>query len=288
LKRTDGSSEFKKIVAKPLSSNHELYENLRLHEKHFLKIRAVRVPRIIHVDLKSGYVFKEFIAGTNVETILHQIILQKRIKNWQKRLFEEIGEGLAEINLKLKLVHGDARTANWIYGERRENLSLIDWECAGKSDPAWDLSSLIYSVGRRVSYSMYDLGLERQDGITDLFDAICLAIITGYAKVDGDKEIIRQSAGYWVHHTFSVIPEIHEKIFQHCCIPLPSGFRFLRWLPASILSTTIMKKQSVAKLLMKISTRICSIILLILVKRNLELAKRRMHAAIIHDVLFNE
>lgn len=288
LKRADGSLEFKKIVAKPLGSNHELYVNLKLHEKHFLKIRSVRIPKIIHVDLESGYVFKEFITGTNVENILHQIILQKRIKNWQKRLFEEIGQGLSEINLKLKIVHGDPRTANWIYEEGKEKLSLIDWECAGKSDPAWDLSSLIYDVGRRVSYLIYDLGLERQDGITDLFDAICLAIITGYAKVDGDKEIIRQSAGYWVHHAFSVIPEIHEKIFQHCRIPLPSGFRVLRWLPAPILSTTIMKKQSVAKRLMKICTRICSIILLILVKRNLELAKRRMHAAIMHDILFNE
>ncbi len=287
-KRADGSLEFKKIVAKPIGSNHELYANLKLHEKHFLKIRSVRIPKIIHVDLESGYVFTEFLTGTNVENILHQIILQKHIKNWQKRLFEEIGQGLAEINLKLKIVHGDPITANWICEEGREKLSLIDWECAGKGDPAWDLSSLIYDVGRIISHLSYDSGLERQDGITDLFDAICLAIITGYAKVDGDKEIIRQSAGYWTHHVFSVIPKIHEKLFQHCHIPLPSGFRVLRWLPAPIFSTTIVKKQSVAKRLMKICTRIDHIILLILVKRNFELAKRRMHAALMHDILFNE
>lgn len=275
-KRADGSLESKKIVAKYLSSNHNLYANLKLHAKDLLKTRSVRIPKIIHVNLESGYVFTEFIPGTNVENTLRQIILQKRIKNWQKRLFEEMGQGLAEINLKLKIVHGDPRTANWIYEDGKEKPALIDWENAGRGDPAWDLSRLIYDVGRRISHLIYDLGLETQDGITDLFDAICLAIITGYAKVDGGKEIIRQSAGYWVHYAFSVIPKIHERIFQHCRIPLPNGFRILRWLPAPILSTRIMKKQSAAKRLMKICTRICSIILLILRKRNPELAKRRL------------
>ncbi len=291
MKKSDGSSESKKIVAKPLSSNQEVYENLRLLEKDFLKVRLVRIPKVICVDLESDYVFTEYVTGTNVENILHQVILQRHFNIRQKRLFEEIGQGLAEINLKLEMIHGDPRTANWIFGgcvRARKKLSLIDWECAGKSDPAWDLSSLIYSVGRSVSYLLCDLSLERKDDLIDLFDAICSAIIAGYAKVDGGRKVIKQSAGYWVYHVLSVIPEIHERIFQHCRTPLPNGFGFLRWLPPSILSTTIVKKKSVARLLLKVCTRVSSIILLILVKRNLELAKRRMHAAIMHDILFRE
>jgi len=264
----DGSYEFKKLVVKHLGSNIGFYPNIKLHLKHFFKIRSVRIPKFIHIDLESGYVFREFISGTNVANILRQIILQKRIKNWQKRLLEKIGQGLAEIHLKLKMIHGDPRIVNWICEEGREKIFLIDWEWAGKGDPAWDLSRLIYDVGREVSQLIYELGLDTEDGIFDLCDTIFSTITTGYAKSYDDREIIRQSAGYWIHHAFSVIPKIQEKIFQHCRIPLPRGFRFLRYLPPPIFSTAIMKKQSIAKRFMKAYARIFSIFLLLRGKRN--------------------
>ena len=292
-KKADGSSEFKKIVGRHLLAKGT-YERtgyfLALYGKHFLQIRRVplpqeriraelycaqkmeeakvRMPKIIHADLESGYIFTEFIRGTNVEDIVHQIFLQKRIKNWQKKLFEEIGQGLAEINLKLKIVHGDTSTTNWIYEEGRGKPFLTDWECAGKGDPAWDLAHLIYEVGA-------DLGTQHET--IDLFDDIYLAIIRGYAKVDVDEEIVRRFAGYWVHHALSVPPKIHEKIFQHQSIPLPRGFRVLRWLHAPVINghSPITKKQSVVNRLIFRSWKTCitfyRFMLLILGKTNPEI-----------------
>lgn len=270
-KRTDGSTEFKKILGKRLldkATYAHTKQFITLYGKHFLKIRRVplpqekiraelycaqkmkeakvRMPKIIHVDLEHSYIFTEFIRGMNVENIVHQIFLRKHITNWQKKLFEKIGQGLAEINLKLKTVHGDTNLTNWIYEEERGKLFLVDWEFAGKGDPAWDLAHLIYDVGRRFSHLIYDLGLETQDETIDLFDDIYLAITTGYAKVDVDKEIVRRFAGYWLHYALMVTPKIHEKIFQHQGIPLPRGFRALRWLKAPVIPT-ITKKQSVTK-----------------------------------------
>ena len=268
LEWVDGSYEFKKLVVKHLRSNIGFYQNIKQYSKHFFKIRSVRTPKIIHIDQESGYVFIEFVPGTNVANIVRQIILQRRIKHWQKRLLQKVGEGLAEIHLKLKMIHGDPRIVNWIFEERREKVYLIDWEWAGKGDPAWDLSWLIYDVGREVSQLIYELGLDTEDEIIDLCDAIFSTITTGYAKSCNDREIIRQSAGYWIHYALSVIPKIHERIFQHCRNPLPRGFRFIRYLPAPIVSTMIVKEQSITKRLMKAYARILSVIFLLRGKRN--------------------
>lgn len=269
-KRVEGSLEFKNIVGKHVQcKTYDFVKHfIKVYGKHFLKIRRVplaqeriraelycaqkmkeakvSMPKIIHIDFESGYIFTEFIRGTNVENIVHQIFRQKHIKNWQKHLFEEIGEGLAEINLRFKTVHGDPATPNWIYEEGRKKLFLIDWEYAGKGDPAWDLANLIYDVGQRFTHLIDDLSLGMQDETIDLFGDICLAITTGYAKVDVDKEIVRRFPGYWLHFALSVTPKIHKKIFQHQGIPLPRGFRALRWLRAPV-TPTMAKKQSVAK-----------------------------------------
>jgi len=269
-KRADGSSEFKKIVGKRLQNKtYDFVKHfIKLYGKHFFKIRRVplpqerirselyyaqkmkeakvRVPKIIHADLESGYIFTEFIRGTNLENMVHQIFLQKHIKKWQKQLFKEIGQGLAEINLKLKAVHGDPRTHNWIYEDEIGKLFLIDWECAGKGDPAWDLASLVYNLGKKFSHLIYDQNSKTQDETIDLFEEIYLAITTGYAQVDVDKEIVRRFAGYWLHFALLVSPKIHEKIFQHQGISLPRGFQALRWLHAPFIPT-MTKEQNVAK-----------------------------------------
>jgi len=289
-KKADGSSEFKKIVGKHLlakGTNDRTGYLLALYGKHFLQIRRVplpqeriraelycaqkmkkakvRMPKIIFTDFESGYIFTEFIKGIKVDDMVHQIFFQKCIKNWQKKLFQEIGQGLAEINLKLKIVHGDTCITNWIYEEERGKLVLTDWECAGKGDPAWDLAHLIYEVGA-------DLGMQHET--TELFDDIYLAIITGYAMVDVEEEIIRRFSGFWVHHALSVPLKIHEKIFQHQGIPLPRGFRTLRWLHAPVINehSPITKKQSVVNRLIfrlwKIAITFYRFMLLILGKTN--------------------
>lgn len=292
LKNADGSTESKKIIGKHLTSkgtNNITGYFLAVYGKNFLQIREVSLPQerirwelyyaqkmkeakvgmpeIIHTDLESGYIFEEFVQGKNVDDTVHQIFFKKRITNSQKEFFKEIGQALAEINLKMKIVHGDACPINWIYEEKRGKLFLIDWECAGQGDPAWDLAHLIYEVGA-------DLGMS--DETIDLFDDIYLAIIKGYVTVDVNEEIISRIAGYWVHHANSAPSQIHEKIFQHQSIPLPRGFRILRWLHTPVINKhpPVKKKQSALNRLFFQLLKICitsyRFIMLILGKTNPE------------------
>jgi len=253
VKGADGSSNVMKIVGSHLhvkGTYQRTASLLKLYGKRILQIRPicypierikaeldcvqkmrevrVRMPEIIYVDLHNGYIFTKFIEGENVADIVHQIYRQKLIKNWQLELFKEIGRGLAEINLRLKIVHGDTFAGNWIYENKSGSLFLTDWETAGRGDPAWDLAHLIYQIGE-------ELGKEQETIV--FFDKIFLAIIRGYEEVKGNKKIVERFASYWMHHALSVSPRIHERIFQYQGVPLPRGFRVLRRLPAPFVNT---------------------------------------------------
>jgi len=237
LERSECSLKPNKIVAKHVGSNKRLYEHLKNNKKSFSKISSIKIPLIKYIDISSGFIFRDFITGTNIDEILLQILSQKCVKNWQKLLFEKIGLGLAELNLKLKIVHGDSRTANWIFEKEHRTLYLIDWDEAGIGDPAYDLSKLIYSIGRKFSKNIYYYDLKTQNQIIYLFDQLCLAIMTGYSKVDLDRSVIRQSTNFWTHYLFSVHPQIHERIFFHSN-HLPRVFRVIRILLAPFALTS--------------------------------------------------
>ena len=259
LKRIDGSSEFIKIVAKNVSSNMKSYTYLKTNENYFSRILSIRIPQIIYYDYETDFIFRDFIAGINLEDILQQIILQKSITNWHKVLFEKMGLGLGELNIKLEIVHGDSRTTNWIYEKGNKDLFLIDWDNAGRGDPAYDLSKLIYSIGRKFSKFIYDNDLQTQNQIINLFDEICFAIITGYSKVDLDHSIIIHATDYWTKYLFSVNHQIHERIFYHCS-HFPRKFRFLQILLTPIVLIPSIKENYVIKLFQKISKLLYSII----------------------------
>ena len=250
LQRRDGSLKPNKIVVKHVGSNKRLYKHLKNNEKSFSNILSIKIPSIKYIDIRSGFIFRDFITGTSIDEILVQIMLQNRIKNWQKLLFEKIGLGLAELNLNLKIVHGDSRTANWIFEEENRTVYLIDWDDAGIGDPAYDLSKLIYSIGRKFSKIIYNYDLETQIQMIYLFDQLCLAIITGYSKVDLDRSIIKQLATYWIHYLFSVHPQIHERIFFHSN-HLPRVFRVIRILLAPFTLTSGIKGKFVTQYVQK-------------------------------------
>ncbi len=250
LQRSDCSLKPKKIVAKHVGSNKRLYKHLNKNEKSFSKKLSIKIPEIKYIDIRSGFIFRDFITGINIDEILLQIMSQTKLKNWQKLLFEKIGQGLAELNLNLKIVHGDSRTANWIFEEEHRTIYLIDWDDAGIGDPTYDLSKLIYSIGRKFSKIIYNYDLDKQNQMIYLFDQLCLAIITGYSKVDLDRSIIKQSANYWIHYLFSVHPQIHERIFFHSN-HLPRVFQGMRILLAPFNLTSVVKRKFVTQYVQK-------------------------------------
>ncbi len=243
VKKTDGSSRVMKIVGRHLHAKGTYRRTsslLKLYGKRILQIRPiaypkeritaeldcaqkmkevrVKMPQIVHVDLQHDSIFTKFVQGKNVGGVVRQIRKQKLVENWQIRLFEEIGRGLAEINLKLKIAHGDTFPVNWMYQEKGGILFLTDWETAGKGDPAWDLAHLIYGIGA-------ELGNDRETLV--LFDRIFQAIIKGYEEIDVNRKVVKRFASYWMQHALSVSPLIHERIFHHQGIPLPKKYRVL-------------------------------------------------------------
>jgi len=268
IKEVDGSYTFKKFVLKHLNSKNLVSGNVaRLELNDLSMIQSVQIPRLIYSNFDLGYELHEFKPGTDVAYLLDQILDHGYIKNWQKKVFANIGQGLAEIHTKLNIIHCDPIIVNWIYNKEKNELSLIDWEWVGGGDPAWDLSRLIYDIARHVSRKKYSLGFKRKNEICDIFDAVCLAIINGYAEVTKNKEIIRKCANYWMHYSFSVTPELHEIIFRYCDLPPPRGFMFLRILPAAIFSNMIKEDLTFLRKLFRIFTKLSSLVLLVASKR---------------------
>ncbi|MBN1618451.1 phosphotransferase [Candidatus Dojkabacteria bacterium] len=266
IKGVDGSCESKKIVLKHLNPN-DLINNSTLELKDFSRVQSIKVPRTIYADFDLGYIFREFKPGKEVAHLLDQILYQGYIKNWQKKVFKRIGQGLAEIHTKLNIIHCDPLLFNWIYDAEKDELSLIDWEWLGEGDPAWDLSRIIYDVGRHVSRQKYRSGSKRINELYHIFNAVYLEVINGYAEISKNKEIIRKSANYWMHYSFSVTAEIHEIIFRSCDLPLPRGFTFLRRLPDSIFSKMLKEDSSFFRRLFRIFTKLSSLVLLVSSKR---------------------
>ena len=186
----------------------------------FQKMRGaeveVKVPEIIYIDPRSGYIFTEYVEGINIEDIIHHILQKKLIRDWEIRLFEKMGRGLAEINLVIGLCHGDTFPTNWIYNPSTEELFMTDWECCGKGDPVYDLAKLIYDLG-----SFFD--------DINLFDKVYAAVIRGYSEIDLTNRIIKRFPMYWSHFVLTGVPlDIHERIFELHQISTPRLFNIIK------------------------------------------------------------
>ena len=75
----------------------------------------------------------------------------------------------------LAVVHGDARLDNWLFDDAGEP-TLIDWETAGRGDPAWDVAAVVQDL---ISLS----GAER---LADVPAARVGAFLDDYARAAGD------------------------------------------------------------------------------------------------------
>jgi len=242
IKWADGLSSLIRIVGKCLTTKATYQRTssfLKLYGKQILPIRPisypserikaelacsqkmrgtrVRMPDIIFSDIHDGYIFTAFVQGVTVENIVFHISRNQLLEKWHINLFEEIGRGLAEINFKLRIVHGDTATVNWIYVQNDGYLFLTDWETAGKGDPAWDLAHLIYEIAEN---------LENNQQSIVLFDKILQAVIKGYEEIDINRGVINRFPTYWMNHALSISTQTHLRIFQYMKVPIPKEFRF--------------------------------------------------------------
>ena len=183
-----------------------------------LRAAGIIVPEVLYADLQNSYLFTEYKEGINLDKIIHDIQRRKLIRDWEIELLERIGQRMAEINIKVGITHGDASHVNWIYNSKTNEIYLMDWECAGRADPAWDLAELIYELGGDIDDP-------------DLFEKMVTAVIKGYSNIDTSERIIGQFHKYWTYFILSVPAAIHERVFEFRNISKPRLLSFMRLLP---------------------------------------------------------
>ena len=75
----------------------------------------------------------------------------------------------------LAIVHGDARLDNWLLDDVG-GATLIDWETAGRGDPAWDVAAVLQDV----------ITLSGAERLADVPAARPAAFLDAYAEASGD------------------------------------------------------------------------------------------------------
>jgi thiamine kinase-like enzyme len=45
-----------------------------------------------------------------------------------------------------RIIHGDLRTSNILWNEKKESIKIIDWECAKFGDYRWDYATLVFEL----------------------------------------------------------------------------------------------------------------------------------------------
>lgn len=183
-----------------------------------LRAAGIDVPEVLYADLQNGYLFREYKEGINLDRIIHDIQRRKLIRDWEIELLERIGQRIAEINIKVGITHGEPSPVNWIYNQKTSEIYIIDWELAGRADPAMDLADLIYVLGLDVD----DL---------DLFEKMATAVIKGYSNIDTSQRIIGQFHKYWPYFIPYVPAAILERVFELRNISKPRLLSFIRHFP---------------------------------------------------------
>jgi len=190
---------------------------------HRLRVAGISAPEVLYADLQNCCLFTDYKEGCiKLDEIIHGIWRRKQIRDWEIELLERIGQRMAEININVGITHGDPGYYNWLYNTKTSEIYLIDWELAGRADPAWDLAGLIYRLGSH---------LDKDSDESNLYEKMVTAVISGYNNIDTSERIIGQFNKYWAYFILIVPAVIFEKVFELLNISKPRLFDFLRLLP---------------------------------------------------------
>jgi tRNA A-37 threonylcarbamoyl transferase component Bud32 len=157
----------------------------------YLAKRAIRVPQIVHVNMKERILLESYISGTSIVETLIQTTTQRNLSESQYRLAESLGETLARIH-SVGVSVGDAKPENFVADNG--DVYVVDLEQAGKrKDYAWDIAELLFYAGH------YSVNPAPPRGLIEAVHAF----IEGYAQ-KGDASELKRAAGVRYVKVFSL------------------------------------------------------------------------------------
>lgn len=192
---TAGLRRFSRIGRKRLAN--EFFMNRNLRRNHFL------VPEIFGLDWDRSLLLEEFIAGTNIETLIRRIARAGQATLREEEVLEKIGRLLGSIH-QTGFMLGDCKPENLILSPNND-IYIVDLEQASKAtDPAWDLAVFLYFAGR---YAIRKSGIQ----------IIVRDVIKGYISIAPARNIVKATQPPYPNFLTPVTPlHIITEITKTC------------------------------------------------------------------------
>ncbi|MGA8905022.1 MAG: hypothetical protein WB661_08450 [Candidatus Bathyarchaeia archaeon] len=132
----------------------------------YLAKKGLRVPRIIHVNLKQRILVEQYVAGTVLSDFATRAVNQAILTESESRIAKTLGETLARIH-SVGVSVGDSKPENFVASDG--DIFTVDLEQAGKRrDFAWDIAELLFYAGHYSASTSPTRGLSRMvDAFTE-------------------------------------------------------------------------------------------------------------------------
>jgi tRNA A-37 threonylcarbamoyl transferase component Bud32 len=157
----------------------------------YLAKRGLKVPRIMHVNMKERILLESYISGTPLVDVMIRTMTKAALSKSQYELAESLGETLAQIH-SVGVSVGDSKPENFVAGDGA--IYVVDLEQAGKrGDYAWDIAELLFYAGH------YSASATPTRGLTEMVQGF----IQGYAR-KGDAAELKRAAGVRYVKVFSL------------------------------------------------------------------------------------
>jgi len=132
----------------------------------YLAKKGLRVPLIIHVNLKQRILVEQYVAGTVLSDFATRAVNQAILTESESRIARALGETLARIH-SVGVSVGDSKPENFVASDG--DIFTVDLEQAGKRrDFAWDIAELLFYAGHYSASTSPTRGLSRMvDAFTE-------------------------------------------------------------------------------------------------------------------------
>ena len=132
----------------------------------YLAKKGLRVPLIIHVNLKQRILVEQYVAGTVLSDFATRAVNQAILTESESRIARTLGETLARIH-SVGVSVGDSKPENFVASDG--DIFTVDLEQAGKRrDFAWDIAELLFYAGHYSASTSPTRGLSRMvDAFTE-------------------------------------------------------------------------------------------------------------------------
>jgi tRNA A-37 threonylcarbamoyl transferase component Bud32 len=164
----------------------------------FLHGQGWPVPRVLYISPKERLIFKEFVEGENLSSLIQRLLADMEKAYNKIALIKTVGRKIAEAH-RLGVTLGDCKPENVIITEDGTPY-FVDLEQASRDgNQAWDIAEFLYYAGHFVS----------PIATTEAAESIAKAFIEGYLEAGGKKETIRKVSSARYTKVFSIFTPPH-------------------------------------------------------------------------------